>query len=101
MPPDVGIGKPNDLYPCGIWGPGAGAGGRSQRGFVKTDFLQIWPEGNGREECNRIAGQSVAIPKGNYAKIHILGAAVEPDQEAEFGLGYDATVELKKIVMSA
>jgi len=96
MPPDVGIGKPNDIYPSGYGWKVDSAGLESMR---RISFV-YGPKAAGDKNAVSCDGRSVAVPKGKYAKIHILGAATDSAQEVEFGIGYQAATETAKITMS-
>ncbi|MEN6371583.1 MAG: sugar-binding protein [Armatimonadota bacterium] len=97
IPPDTSMGKPNDIYPCCYGWKSDPAGLESPR---HISFV-YGPKAAGDKNFIACAGQSVAVPKAKYTKIHILGAAIEPDQEADFGLGYQSSVEPAKVVMSS
>lgn len=97
MPPDAGMGKPNDVYPCGYGWKADSAGLESMR---KISFV-YGPKAAGDKNAVACDGQSIAVPKGKYAKIHILGAAVEAAQEAEFGITYQAATEPAKVSISS
>lgn len=97
MPPDASLGKPNDIYPCGYGWKSNSAGLESSR---RISFV-YGPKSAGDKNAVACAGQTVAVPKAKYAKLHILGAAIEPDQEAEFGIGYQSSIEPAKVVMSS
>ncbi len=96
FPPDTGTGKPNDIYPCGYYWKAVGEGIESSR---KISF-KLGPDGVDTKNAVKCSGQTVAVPRGSYVKVHVLGAAVEPDQVAEFGLGYQK-VEPVKVTMSS
>ena len=97
VPPDAGIGKLNDIYPCGYLWTAQGSGLESSR---RISF-RYGGKVAGRRTPSHAPGQSVPVPKGKYSRLHVLGAAIEQDQEAAFGLGYEASAEPAKIVMSS
>jgi hypothetical protein len=96
MPPDAGIGKPNNIYPSGYGWKSIGVGLESSR---RISFL-YGSKANGEKNAVTCNGQLVTAPKGKYAKVHVLGAAVESDQQAEFGLDYQSGVVPVKVAMS-
>ncbi len=92
MPPDICVGKPNDLYPCGYnWTKDANR---------KISF-RFGHKAAGDKNAVTCAGQTINVPKGKYSVVHILGAATEPDQDASFGIGYPSSVEPAKVKMSS
>ena len=97
VPPDTGIGKRNDIYPCGYLWKVQGSGPESSR---RISF-RYGGKVAGEKNAVTCAGQSVPVPRAKYSRLHVLGAAVEQDQEAVFGLGYEASAEPAKIVMSS
>lgn len=97
MPPDVGLGKPNDVYPCGyLW-----KAERSGMECLRRISFRYAPKAAGDKNAIVCAGQTVSVPKARYAVLHVLAAATQADQEAEFGLRYDTSVEPAKITISS
>lgn len=86
MPPDIGLGGPNDIYPSGYYLPKQGEGQSSPK-MISFKLGASASAENNALTCN---GQTLTVPKSKYARAHILAAAVEPNQVAEFKLGYDA-----------
>lgn len=97
MPPDASIGRPNDIYPCGYFWSVKGNGLESSR---RISF-NYGGKSAGEKNAITCAGQIVQVPKARYAKIHVVAAAIEPDQEAEFGIGYLSSIETAKLTMSS
>jgi hypothetical protein len=95
MPPDVGLGKPNDLYPCGYEWKAAGSGLESSRHIS----FRFGPKQPGDKNAITCAGQTIAVPKGSYLRVHILAASVASDQEAEFGLQSQSGVKSAKLTV--
>ncbi len=97
MPPDIGFGSQNDIYPCGY-------GWKTiENGLANPSRISFryGPKDSGAKNAVACAGQTVAVPKGKYVKLHVLGAATAPDQEAEFGLGYQSATAQAKVKMSS
>ncbi|MBI2844649.1 MAG: hypothetical protein HYX78_14745 [Armatimonadetes bacterium] len=97
MLPDTGTGTPNDIYPCGYLWKVEGSGLECSR---RISF-KYGPKAAGDKNAVTCAGQTVSAPKARYSKVHILGAAVEADQQADFGLKYQASTESGGLTMSS
>jgi hypothetical protein len=97
MPPDIGIGKPNDIYPCGYECEARGSGLESSR---RISF-RYGPKAAGDKNAIICAGQTILVDKDKYSKLHVLAAAIEPEQPADFGLGYTDSVETAHVVMTS
>lgn len=89
MPPDAGMGKPNDIYPSGYNWKRQGSGEESSS---RISF-RYGPKAAGALNAIACAGQAVAVPKAKYAKIHIAAAAIASEQTSSFGLGYQTSTE--------
>lgn len=96
MPPDVappGMAVSEDrLYPCGYWGSPNGAGPEADRYIAFRYPSKL----DGEKNVVACEGQKVALPRGHYGRLHLLGAATTPGAKGTFTLHYkyDHPVEL-------